>query len=616
MNRTVRNRSWAAFCTAVFACTSAFGFIDPKFTPVDLVKQSDVIFVATYEMTKGADMWRPVRTGALKGPKPEPFHLNVGSCKEADLANARDAVLSGQGQPAVVFAAKTPDAMKGYLHISGRWLAVRRNEAGTWDVESLAMRLSGTWAGGTDMLIEATRHLLAEPDADVPVSVGVAWMQDRSDLGKVPGNIGRMEAVRPTADGPVHLFVASDAGDRLYRTKPNDEAFEDVTRATRLATRSRRFAWTDLDGDGRVDLVSWDGKAISLWRISAAGTFERGDGGKGFALADCLGLAPCAMHTDGTPALLVTTTEFPLLLRRVAGNWVKTELPRPMLADWGGTSCPCIVADFDGDGWWDVLQPAWWQTFLWKGSAKGLADPVVASVKVQGKTCRFTLGDFNQDGALDVFLSDEKVSALWENDGTGNFRDVTASGGSLSYRLPAGASDCLATDLNHDGRPDLCVLYRNADFAYHFNRGFRCFGEEGELRLFEPEGNVPARAGQTACAVADFNSDGSLDLAVVFADGTVCVYYNQAFNRPFLRVRLADGTPAPVTAGVWSSGKTPVSLGALPVYAPPAHTVFTLPGPGTFTLRWKPPGKPEHSTTVTVPDEIPETGFDVILGKP
>ena len=51
---------------------------------------------------------------------------------------------------------------------------------------------------------------------------------------------------------------------------------------------------------------------------------------------------------------------------------------------------------------------------------------------------------------------------------------------------------------------------------YHFNRGFRYFGEEGRLRLTDVEAENEMAVGQRACAIGDFNRDGYLDLAAAF----------------------------------------------------------------------------------------------------
>ena len=76
------------------------------------------------------------------------------------------------------------------------------------------------------------------------------------------------------------------------------------------------------------------------------------------------------------------------------------------------------------------------------------------------------------------------------NAGAGRFRPVLRYAGSVGHKLHPGAADCLATDLNHDGRPDLALLYAKGRFLYHFNRGYRCMGEEGELTLEAKHGSA------------------------------------------------------------------------------------------------------------------------------
>ncbi|MBN2584491.1 MAG: hypothetical protein JXL80_15625 [Planctomycetes bacterium] len=163
----------------------------------------------------------------------------------------------------------------------------------------------------------------------------------------------------------------------------------------------------------------------------------------------------------------------------------------------------------------------------------------------------------------------------------------------------------------------LCLLHEKNEFLYHFNRGFRCFGEEGELRLLPPsakgDGSPGTDAGQRACALADFNGDGAVDLAVAFSDGTVVCHYNDAFNKPMLRVRPTRHDLGPVTVSVWQGDKVPVCVGAATVSGRGLPVVFTLGNEFPCTLRWSEPGRP--SCVKNVVSATGESGAvaDVVL---
>ena len=217
------------------------------------------------------------------------------------------------------------------------------------------------------------------------------------------------------------------------------------------------------------------------------------------------------------------------------------------------------------------------------------------------------MGDFDQDGSLDIFLAGPVRNELWENDGHGESRAATSGAGTLGYKCAVGLAGCRVADLNHDGRPDLCLLHPQGAFTYHFNRGFRCFGEGGELRLQNANGQV-------ACALADFNADGSLDLAVACADGKIRCYYNDSFNKPLLRVGLAAGVPGPVTVSIWQGRTTPQCIGTSSVAAP-VKAYFALRSGRECTVKWRLPGEGLRSRELRLPQDLPGNGVEVLLSK-
>ncbi len=152
----------------------------------------------------------------------------------------------------------------------------------------------------------------------------------------------------------------------------------------------------------------------------------------------------------------------------------------------------------------------------------------------------------------------------------------------------------LATDLNHDGRPDLTLLYENGRSFYHFNRGFRCMGEEGELKLEmpRPTGGPREALGPMRAAAGDFDSDGSLDLAVASATGEVRCFFSDLAEAHGLWIRLARRRTGPVTVSVWQGKEYPVCVGAYLVEGHSPPTFATLRRPGPCVLKWRKPGTP------------------------
>ncbi len=146
------------------------------------------------------------------------------------------------------------------------------------------------------------------------------------------------------------------------------------------------------------------------------------------------------------------------------------------------------------------------------GSLTGrLIPPVTASGGVG-------LLDFDGDGWLDVYLTqggpfppDPKTSRngdrLFRNRGDGTFEDATTASGIAA--MPGGYSNGVAVgDYDNDGRPDLFVTRWKAYVLYR-NRGDGTF-EDATIRA----GLGGNRDWPTSGAFADLDGDGDLDLYV------------------------------------------------------------------------------------------------------
>ena len=130
-------------------------------------------------------------------------------------------------------------------------------------------------------------------------------------------------------------------------------------------------------------------------------------------------------------------------------------------------SCGAAFFDYDNDGWLDILvlsgsrfgdPPADASTRLYKNNRDGTFTDVTreAGLFRTGYTYGVTVGDYNNDGFEDLFLTGWGQNALYRNNGDGTFTDVTKEAGLLNAQARFG-SGCAFVDYDRDGRLDLFV---------------------------------------------------------------------------------------------------------------------------------------------------------------
>jgi hypothetical protein len=136
----------------------------------------------------------------------------------------------------------------------------------------------------------------------------------------------------------------------------------------------------------------------------------------------------------------------------------------------------CAFFDYDNDGWMDIFicgsrrlenTPTNATNRLYKNKRDGTFQDVTAEAGLiftdwaQG-VC---VGDYNNDGYEDLFLSYYGQNKLYRNNGNGTFTDVTAKAG-LLYPTRRFSTGCCFVDYNRDGLLDLFVSnYLEIDLA-------------------------------------------------------------------------------------------------------------------------------------------------------
>lgn len=336
-------------------------------------------------------------------------------------------------------------------------------------------------------------------------------------------------------DGNPDLYVTNVNGNQLFRNN-GDGTFTDVTAKAGVPGGSYRgkkmwsvgAAWVDYNNDGRLDLFVSN---YCQWDPSTE--------------------TPCFVNGHRVSCNPRYYKPLPNTLYRNNGDGTFTDVSAETgIADHPGRGMGVAIADYDGDGFFDIFvanddMPN--QLFHNLGGKRfeEIADDAGVSLSEGGNVVSGMGADFgdllNRD-LPDIWITaiEKQTFPLFKNLGHGQFADNTSMAGlGRSTAEMSGWSNAIA-DIDNDGWKDLFVARSNVidNVALFSPRRYEepnaVFRNLGNGR-FE---NVSASAGESfqipaanrGAAFGDFDNDGRVDFAVSALNGPARLFHNTTQN--------------------------------------------------------------------------------------
>jgi hypothetical protein len=303
-------------------------------------------------------------------------------------------------------------------------------------------------------------------------------------------------------DGYPDMFLSNYGFNTLFKNNGNG-TFTDVTKKAGVAGGydcSVGSVWLDYDNDSYLDLY--------------VGNYLHFDPDYKYFYAP-----------DGFPGPMAYDAEKDYLYHNNGDGTFSDVTDAMGIIDIDGRAMGVGAADYDNDGFPDIyVANDHTLNYLWHNeNGKGFTNKGIMSGTAfsQGGEATVSMAvdfaDYNNDGLLDLFVSDDTYCSLYENLGNGVFADKANSAGiSMSAAQNVGWSSSFL-DFDNDGDPD---LFKTNGALKHL------YGQEDQLFVNDGQGNFSEKSaelgsyfheefvGRGTC-LGDYDNDGDIDIFIV-----------------------------------------------------------------------------------------------------
>ena len=324
-------------------------------------------------------------------------------------------------------------------------------------------------------------------------------------------------------DGDLDLFLSVNNGRYKLFENDGDFNFTDVSDIVGLSLENERHygaSFADYDGDGYLDFY------VCTYAFSAG------------------------------PSVYNTYNH----LYKNNGDGTFTDVTEDAgVADGIRLSFQSVWLDYDRDGLIDlfVINDRLYANSLYKNNGDGTFTDVSedAGIGFAGQDpMTATVGDFDNDGDLDIYMTNTGVSGkqpkLLVNNGDGTFTDMAAS---LNVTFPYWSWGAVWVDFDNNGLQDLYVATANPSplVTTVSNQAFENTGS-GPFVSGTAHFENDTASKSYGLARGDFNNDGYYDIAAIgSAPYDVMLWENQGGSHNYIKITL-QGTASNIGAiGSW-----------------------------------------------------------------
>jgi len=283
-----------------------------------------------------------------------------------------------------------------------------------------------------------------------------------------------------------------NSGQKLYQNNGNG-TFTDITSGSGISTSV--CAAADFDNDGDVDLVAIGSSTCNLLLNSGNAVFTSVSVGA----CNSVWSGVCLDYDiDGyIDIYLGTYGDYANKLYKNNGNNTFTDVTTSAGVEYTGTTSGITTGDYNNDGYEDLYLANYSSSLckLFENQGNGTFSDVTAVAGVAGysDTRTAAFGDYNNDGFLDIFVSHHNFysysNVLWKNNGNGTFTNTSVAM-NISGEWIGDYFGVAWGDFNKDGALDLFAV-GHID-KYNLFRNDNCPGNYLTITLIGDNSNYNA----------------------------------------------------------------------------------------------------------------------------